>query len=296
MCFIFLLLFAASCGNQGEDPTDEPGDQTEQEPAACEDECGQAQMLRCSADGRRVQICAQNESGCLVWNSEAFCPDNAWCDASVEPAECACLAGYAGDECADCAPGYHSGGAGTCMADETCQAHTCNDNGTCDDSGGTPICDCNIGYAGENCATCAPGYHDDASGACVTDEACQAQTCNGNGACDDAGGIVLCDCDPGYAGDFCGRCDTGYEMDDSGVCMLEEPVVEDGGLAPGPDSLNLCLDEGPEGSSGRSLHVGSGQAYSSINAAIAAANPGDTIYIHQGRYNGHVNIDRGGES
>lgn len=68
------------------------------------------------------------------------------------------------------------------------------------------------------------------------------------------------------------------------------------GVAPGPEPLQLCSGAGPVGSSGHALVVGPGEAYSSINAAIADANPGDTIYIRGGTYNEFVEVNRGGTS
>src|SRR3989339_47734 len=41
----------------------------------------------------------------------------------------------------------------------------------------------------------------------------------------------------------------------------------------------------PAGSTFAMLHVGSGQTYTTIEAAVAALADGDTIYIHNGTYN-----------
>jgi hypothetical protein len=38
------------------------------------------------------------------------------------------------------------------------------------------------------------------------------------------------------------------------------------------------------GSRGNVLHVGSGQTYATVQAAVAAASPGDTVYVHAGSY------------
>jgi len=69
--------------------------------------------------------------------------------------------------CGDCLSGFHEE-AQACVADQACGPNTCSGHGQCDDSGGSPSCACDAGYAGETCATCAPGYHAEA-GACVPD-------------------------------------------------------------------------------------------------------------------------------
>ncbi len=40
----------------------------------------------------------------------------------------------------------------------TCEANTCNSNGTCDDTSGYAICTCNAGFTGQDCSACAEGY------------------------------------------------------------------------------------------------------------------------------------------
>jgi formylglycine-generating enzyme required for sulfatase activity len=102
---------------------------------------------------------------------------------------------------------------------DPCRDITCSDRGTCSVVDGDPLCTCVEGYAGDNCEGCAAGYHQD-GGICVADVACGADSCSGNGSCDDSTGVVICTCDAGYAGDHCGSCDTGYQDNDGdGACL-----------------------------------------------------------------------------
>ncbi len=58
-------------------------------------------------------------------------------------------------------------------------------------------------------AACGPGLQDkDADGVCAP--ACGADTCSGNGACDDTTGEAICSCNLGWEGGACSTCATGY--------------------------------------------------------------------------------------
>jgi len=149
------------------------------------------------------------------------CSGHGACDDSTGAIVCTCDAGYAEPFCATCAAGYHDDGAGACVPDGvTCQADSCNGHGACDDSTGAIVCTCDEGYAQPVCATCAAGYHDDGAGACVPDGVtCQADSCNGHGACDDTTGAIVCTCDAGYAEPLCATCAAGYHDDGAGACV-----------------------------------------------------------------------------
>ncbi|MBU1070556.1 lamin tail domain-containing protein [Myxococcota bacterium] len=180
------------------------------------------------------------------------CGDNATCDPNN--GECACDDGYVGDpdtgctlsalcdevtcganatcnpnngECA-CDDGYIGDPDTGCTLAGTCEANTCTGHGTCDDAGGVVTCDCNTGYTGEFCGTCdtANGYVTDPEnpGDCIQNP-CTPDPCYGNGTCTVENNLPVCDCNTGYAGGNCNRCDTdnGY-MDDpenAGECILD---------------------------------------------------------------------------
>lgn len=103
-------------------------------------------------------------------------------------------------------------GDGTCAP--ACTADTCSGHGGCDDGSGEALCDCalgfagddcgmcEVGYAGADCAACADGFQDrDDDGTCLP--GCEVDTCGASGACDDATGEVVCVCRPGFEGDDC---------------------------------------------------------------------------------------------
>jgi hypothetical protein len=118
---------------------------------------------------------------------------------------CACLPGYAGAACEECADGYQDDGAGACVPDDACSIDDpCGPHGVCMDTGDDVVCECEAGYDGATCEACAAGYHEDEGDACAVDETCDASSCE-NGVCDDSSGVIVCACDPGYlsCGDSC---------------------------------------------------------------------------------------------
>jgi hypothetical protein len=144
------------------------------------------------------------------------CPDNATCDDSTGVIVCECDEGYSGDDCDECAAGYHDDG-GECVEDTSCRDNTCP-NGSCDDSSGVPVCTCNPGYAGEHCDECDAGYHADGD-ECVEDQVCGPDSCPPNASCDDTGGVIECTCNEGYQGDDCSECDSPFVSGPDGSCL-----------------------------------------------------------------------------
>lgn len=150
---------------------------------------------------------------------------NGTCSATGGVVTCDCPTGFGGATCATCAAGFHSDGAGGCVLDASCQVNSCSTHGTCTAGTSSVSCACDTGYAGTSCQNCASGFHRDAAGACVADESCTANDPCVNGTCGDAGGVVTCSCDPGYAGAVCNTCAPGFHDDGSGTCMLDQQCM-----------------------------------------------------------------------
>lgn len=151
------------------------------------------------------------------------CNGNGTCDGTSGEVQCECDEGYTGDDCSECASGYHEDGD-ACVADETCEDGSCPENASCDDTGGVVTCECNEGWDGDDCDSCAAGYHEE-DGDCVEDTECGPNTCP-NGTCDDSSGVPVCTCNPGFAGEHCDECDEGYH-EDGDECVLDEVCGDD---------------------------------------------------------------------
>ncbi len=77
------------------------------------------------------------------------------------------------------------------------------------------VCECFPGYAGDGCATCAPGYTL-LGGLCAP--GCGPDTCSGHGTCSMVGGAAVCACEPGWAAPFCDVCERGF-AEQGGACV-----------------------------------------------------------------------------
>lgn len=78
---------------------------------------------------------------------------------------------------------------------------------------GTVICQCDMGYAGVNCDSCAQGFHS-VGNKCAANLPCTPESCNGHGSCNDQLGYPICTCFQGYATvgtNSCSVCAQGYE-------------------------------------------------------------------------------------
>ncbi len=147
------------------------------------------------------------DAGCV--SAETCAPSSCsfvgTCSVDAGVTSCACDPGYTGTACSACATGYHRAPDYTCVVDQTCSANDpCSANGTCRVQAGATVCDCAAGFAGPRCDRCAPGFHaDDAGVGCTLDSTCGPESCRFHGTCAADGGVVSCQCDPGFSGANC---------------------------------------------------------------------------------------------
>ena len=134
---------------------------------------------------------------------------------------CQCDEGYAGVFCADCAEGYQDNDGDQICTPACAQGEpTCSGHGSCNDESGVPICECDPAYTGTDCATCGVDHQDhDGDGTCLP--ACSLpDVCGPQSICDDSSGQVICTCPPGYTGDDCSECESGFQDKDlDGSCL-----------------------------------------------------------------------------
>ncbi len=105
--------------------------------------------------------------------------------------------------------------AGRCIKAEVCSENICNENHKtqCSVEDGLIECNCDDGYAGENCNICAIGYHQ-SDGKCVINESCEPNPCGENSVCMVDEINVMC------------ICLDGYHKDKSGECVIDEVCSE----------------------------------------------------------------------
>ncbi len=156
------------------------------------------------------------------FHADLSCGNNAMCDDSEGTAVCVCNEGYAGDNCDTCADGYQDNDDNqTCMPTCGQLGWDCSNHGSCDDSGGIALCQCDEQYTGSQCDQCAAGYQDnDGDGVCSVACSAASLNCGANSHCDDSTGTAGCVCDDGYVGANCDQCADGYQDTDmNGSCM-----------------------------------------------------------------------------
>ena len=189
------------------------------------------------------------------------CGDHGDCTVVDGLIVCVCHMGWDGDACDACDVGYHMSG-GLCVADEVCEADTCSDHGTCAVVDGVTDCSCDVGYDGNDCAACYPGYEASAvtglcqvpcpggddwircDGTCVygfSPEHCGGceSSCEGDERCQWDGSAATCEChfsrcsdgtcaDFFFNEDYCGDCDT--VCADGEKCIYGVCVTYDEGM------------------------------------------------------------------
>jgi hypothetical protein len=122
--------------------------------------------------GDQCEACApgyqdNNHDGtCSASCAMMVCPTGQSCADSTGTARCACPASRTGTSCELCLSGWVMRPSdGTCV--QTCGSLACGARRTCDETQGAPVCVCQPGYTGADCAGCAPGYLADGGGQCV---------------------------------------------------------------------------------------------------------------------------------
>ncbi len=122
--------------------------------SACDDGSGTAQ---CACDSGYQDNDGNGDCSPDCASAGLSCPANATCQDGSGTAQCVCNTGYAGGSCDHCDMGYQDkDGDGSCLP--SCAMVDCSNAGTCDDSSGTAICDCDPGNVGDNCESCTTGY------------------------------------------------------------------------------------------------------------------------------------------
>ena len=218
------------------------------------------QSARCERDtveacGKEMKNCYQRKQIC----SKGDCADD--CTADETNCEGACRnlssdtancgeCGYACPEDANatiscmngkcvlvCHNGYtYSEVTSNCQKTETSTDNPqptepeCISNGTCtcDERSQTeciPVC--TEGYQGEGCSECAQGYQKEDTGKCErisepVDKGCVEQKMqHGKCICEDSSQPCIIQCNPGYTGENCDKCDidNGYISNNSGECI-----------------------------------------------------------------------------
>uniref|UniRef100_A0A674JQ18 Laminin subunit gamma-1 n=1 Tax=Terrapene triunguis TaxID=2587831 RepID=A0A674JQ18_9SAUR len=128
---------------------------------------------------------------------------------------CTCPAGYHGQFCEHCAPGYRRE-TPSLGPYSLCVLCTCNGHSeSCDPE--TGACDCRDNTAGPHCEKCSDGYYGDATTGISSD--CQPCPCPGGSSCavvPKTKEVVCTNCPAGTTGKRCELCDDGYFGDPLG--------------------------------------------------------------------------------
>ncbi len=93
---------------------------------------------------------------------------------------------------------------------------------------------CSVGYTGENCAICAPGFQDnDSDGSCLPNCSLSKLSCSKGEICSDQDGIAKCyslggnqKCPPGYQGENCIECSAGFDKNGD-MCIKKSSIMDE---------------------------------------------------------------------
>jgi hypothetical protein len=129
-------------------------------------------VCRAEYTGDQCDACApgyqdnDKNTTCSASCAMTSCPAGQSCTDTTGTARCACPGNRTGVNCADCPSGWVLRASdGTCV--QTCAAQSCGARRYCDDSQGMPVCSCQTGFTGADCAACADGFTADGAGQCV---------------------------------------------------------------------------------------------------------------------------------
>ena len=148
-----------------DDPdADDPGPDTGDE--ECEtgytgDDCSQCDDdFYEDADG----LCIEN---CQL--ADFSCGDHGACNETPDGLACDCDTGYTGDSCSQCdSPAYYEGWEGVCYESCSIANLSCGQHGSCQEGFFGATCQCDTGYAGDNCSECVASYFE-VDGECLSE-------------------------------------------------------------------------------------------------------------------------------
>jgi len=105
---------------------------------------------------------------------------------------------------------------------DVCENVVCLNNGICKNISGNAVCECVLGYKGDDCSECNENYQDnDNNGTCLLKCENANLNCAVTSQCIDLSGEAKCLCNVGYKGDDCSECDENYQdNDDNETCLL----------------------------------------------------------------------------
>lgn len=138
---------------------------------------------------------------------------------------CECAEGHVGPACDACARGWIADAAGRCQNVALCDgSNPCFGHGTgCrfSDAIGGDACDCEAGYIGDLCGSCAFEYLRAADGRCLLAASCTDGPCAAHGACVEDPD-VRCVCEAGWGEPRCDACAPGFHAD-ADACVPDVP-------------------------------------------------------------------------
>ena len=164
----------------------------------------------------------ENDGNAEIPDDITGCPNacSGFGECNFETGICTCTGNHGGEDCSECAEGYHleavdddedGDGAVSCAPNVTCSSNPCHGNG-CREEGDTVKCTCNATnhQGGRWCEGCADGYLLNNAGVCKED--CSLKTCTYPQKCgvDPASNEASCgECENEfYTGANCTSCDT----------------------------------------------------------------------------------------